>query len=89
MAYLRCYRAGVRRFRLRANLRRLTVEFSLGLVPERLGLALPAKISDPDWDPFDHPKTLYARFRLRTRLSALAAKQAAMAPSAFKRGAAA
>ena len=87
MAYIRYYRAGIRRFRLRANFRRLTLEFSLGLVPERLGLGLQAKISDPDWDPFEQPKTLYARFRIRSRGKLLAAKQPSMATEPLKRGA--
>jgi hypothetical protein len=88
MAYLRYYRAGVRRFRLRANLRRLTVEFSLGVVPERLGLAQSTtNISDPDWDPFELRKTIYARFRLRRRLTASGAKQPVLAPAPLKRGA--
>ena len=36
MAYIRYYRAGVRRFRLRANFRRLTLEFSLGLAASKI-----------------------------------------------------
>lgn len=87
MAYLRYTRANVSRLRLRACLRRFTIEFSLGFVPERLSLAQQARLSDPEWDPFFQPKTLYARFRIRARSGPLGSKQPAMA-SAFKNGAA-
>ena len=87
MAYIRYYRAGVRRLRLRLKLRRSTVEFSVGLVPERLGLGLQAKITDPDWDPFERPKTFYTRFRVRSgKISG--AKESSLAPEGLKRGAA-
>jgi hypothetical protein len=67
MPYLRYMRARVRRFRLRASLRQWTLEFSAGLVPERLGLRQYVPVTDPDWDPNAQPQTTYARFRMRTR----------------------
>ena len=67
MTHLRYIRACVRRFRLRANYRRWTLEFSAGLVPERLGLRTHVPVTDPDWDPNAQPRTTYARFRMRTR----------------------
>jgi hypothetical protein len=67
MTHLRYMRARVRRLRLRAHLRRWTLEFSAGLVPERLALRNHVPVTDPDWDPDARPQTTYARFRMRTR----------------------
>jgi len=67
MSVLSYTRARIRRIRVRLTLRQSTVEFSTGLVPERLALAQPVHVSHPDWDPLDNPHTLYARFRVRKR----------------------
>lgn len=67
MTHLRYIRARVRRLRLRATLRRWTLEFSAGLVPERLGLRNHVPVTDPDWDPDAQPQTTYARLRVRTK----------------------
>jgi hypothetical protein len=66
----------------------LTVEFSTGLVPERLALAQRVPVTDPDWDPLAELNTLYARFRLRHRLVEQrrpAIEPAAAAAKALKR----
>lgn len=87
MTHLRYMRARVRRFRLRAHLRRWTLEFSAGLVPERLALRSHVPVTDPDWDPEAKPQTTYARFRMRTRplqMEQPAMDQAAARVSALK-----